>query len=127
MSQPIIRRALDRIRARFALLILAFGPLACSAAPAAKAPTVLEAATVAINLTDEALAAAIDADTDTSVGHSNAWLGRVVILEAAARAVRTGEDACTVLPTVGSLAAEIKCKPCAKAVDVATRALGCRP
>lgn len=90
----------------------------------AKSPTPLDVATAAINITDEALARAIDV---APAGELPEWTRRVVLLERAASVVRAGGDACEVLPDVALVSSLIHCRPCAVAVLNASEALRCTP
>lgn len=92
--------------------------------PTAKAPTPIEAATAAINLTDEALAAAIEV---APAGDLPEWTRRVVLLEQAAAVVRVGGKACDVLPDVALVASLIKCAKCGALVRTASEVLSCKP
>lgn len=103
-------------------LLVCLALTAC--APSAKAPTPIEAATAAINVTDEALAAAIDV---APAGDLPLWEGRVATLEKAAAVVRAGGKACDVLPDVAKLADQIHCVKCAALVATASEVLSCKP
>ena len=107
---------------RLALLIaLTF----CGCVPRAKAPTPIEAATAAVNLTDEAMAIAMNALPPQTPAQLVVWEDRVRWLEDAAAAVRTAKNSCSALARVITVADAIACKPCAAAVESARKGLAC--
>lgn len=90
----------------------------------AKTPAPLDVATAAINVTDEALAAAIET---APAGELAEWTRRVVLLEKAASVVRARGDVCEALPDVALVASLVHCVPCAKAVQTASEVYQCKP
>lgn len=83
------------------------------------APTPLEAATMAVNFTDQALALAIESDPKRK------WESSVATVVVAADAVRVTGDICETLPELQLVASAIKCEKCFSAIAVAKEALQC--
>ena len=83
------------------------------------APTPIEAATMAVNFTDEALALAIEANPERD------WKKSVAVVVVAADVVRKAGDICDALPELQLVASAIKCEKCFVAVATAKEALKC--
>ena len=100
-------------------------PCAIGCTPA-KAPPAVDVVTLAVAAVDQALAIAIEV-TPADAGPANAvWETRVQTLEKAAAVVKAAGNACTVLPSLASLAADLKCDTCLTAVSTAEKELKCQ-
>jgi len=97
----------------------------CGCSPA-KAPTALDVATAAVVVTDEALAAAINADWGDAGPSGETWKARVEVLKKAAAIVESAKDMCPAIPLLATLATEIGCKQCAAPIAMAKEQLKCQ-
>jgi len=84
-----------------------------------EAPTPIETATAAVNLTDRALALAIEADP------SQGWEQTVRAVELAADAVRRRDKVCDTLPALQLVASRVKCEQCFRMIAAAKDVMQC--
>jgi hypothetical protein len=121
-----LRTLADWARANIRLLLLAYGLtlLACTN-QTPKFPKALEAATAAVNLTDTALATAIQMKDPAPAELLTVWEPRVDAVDAAMNAVRKGEDVCKTLPGLVSVAVAVGCVDCVAVINQAKEQLQC--
>ncbi len=105
-----------------ALLALFISVTTVNCGPKAQPVTALDAAKTAIILTDDALTVGITASSDDDAPR---LIALVPYVEAAARAVRDGQDACPSLPSLAIVATELRCDRCVVAIDFAKKELSC--
>lgn len=105
-------------------LLVAIMLSGCSALTPARAPTALEAATLAVTATNAALEVAINLAPDPY--DAPTWEYRVKLLEGAADVVRRRQDFCPSIPGLYSLSTALKCSRCTDAIDLAKEQLECR-
>lgn len=98
----------------------------CSTLTPARAPTALEAATLAVTATNVALDTAMQlAPATSAAAWEAAWYHRLKLLESAADVVRRGQDVCPVLPDLYSLATSVQCARCTTLITAAKEQLQC--
>lgn len=106
----------------FARTILALSMVVgCSPSPA-KQPTAVDLATAAVNLTDEALAFAIEASPP---GNLPEWERRVALVRHAAQAVEQGKDLCQAKDDLALVAALVSCGKCLTVIEALEGQLQC--
>jgi hypothetical protein len=92
----------------------------------AKSPTVLDAATVAVNAVDAALSVYIDVVPINDAGAYPELEPLVVKVEHAAAIVRSAGDVCAVLPDLEKVSEAIGCTKCKPALEAAKEQLKCQ-
>jgi hypothetical protein len=107
-------------KANLSLLVIAFCLGGCGERLQAESPTATEVAISAVNLTDTALASAIEARPNSD------WLPSVTAIEAARDVINARGDICWALPEVSAVALAIDCKKCVDLTRVAQKALSCQ-
>lgn len=105
--------------ARLTLIALAMAA-GCSRPP--KQPSAVDLATAAVNLTDEALAFAIDASPPGNVAE---WRRRVALLDSAKRAVEAGKGLCTAKDDLSLIASLVSCGKCLAVIEALESELKC--
>ena len=105
--------------ARLTILSLAMA-VGCSRPP--KQPTAIDLATAAVNLTDEALAFAIDASPPGNVAE---WQRRVALLDSAKRAIESGNGLCTAKDDLALVASLVSCGKCLAVIEALEVELKC--
>jgi len=114
----LVAKMASKLKANAALLLIAIGFVACVATKPAT-PTTVEIATAAVNLTDEALAVAIQADP------TREWLPEIIAVERTMNAIRCRGDVCDTLPALQLVATTTQCEKCFELVAAAKDALSC--
>lgn len=112
-------RLVNKAKANVALLFIALSLTACGSTKPAEYPTPVEIATAAVNLTDDALSAAIYTEPEKS------WLPSVMAIEAARNTIKVRGDICDALPSVQLVSSAIKCDKCFALISTAKEALSC--
>lgn len=108
----------SKFKAGAVLLLVALSITACTDKPT-KVPTTIEVVTAAVNLTDEAVAAAIVAYPKVDFGKA------VDAIDASMGAIRRREDICETLPALQLAASAVKCDRCFDLITIAKETLAC--
>lgn len=109
----------SKFKASAALLLIMLSASGCFSSKPVKAPTTIEVANAAINLTDDAVSAAI-------VAYPNVDFGKAVdAVDAALLAMKKREGICEALPELQLAASTVKCDKCFDLISIAKETLAC--
>ncbi len=115
----LVAKMAGKLKASAALLVIALGVSVCVPRQPAEAPTPIEIATAAVNLTDEALVIAVETNPNAD------WLPSVIAVEKTMWAIRSKGDICDTLPALQLVASRTGCEKCLTLVAAAKESLSC--
>lgn len=108
-----------KFKASAELLLIMLSASGCFSGRPVKAPTTIEVANAAVNLTDDAVSAAI-------VAYPNVDFGKAVdAVDAALVAVKKRDQICDTLPALQLAASTVKCEKCFDLITIAKETLAC--